>query len=55
MEKNRFMLIHKDTCVYLFDSLEQAKDYAAIHCRGHYEFYVIVDKVKNEVAYKWSY
>lgn len=49
------MLIHKDTYVYLFDSLEQAKDYAAIYCRGSYEFYIIVDKVENEVTYKWSY
>lgn len=55
MEKNRFMLIYKDTYVYLFDSYKQARDYAGIHCRGKYEFYIIVDKVKNEVIYKWSY
>lgn len=55
MEKNRYMLIHMDRKIRRFESIEAAKGYALCHCRGNYEFYIIVDTLENEVVYRWSY
>lgn len=55
MEKDRFMLIYKDAKVYRFECLSQATSFANTHCRGKYEFYVIIDTVENQVVSKWSY
>lgn len=49
------MLIHICKGVFRFDSLIWAKLYAIMHCRGRYEFYVIVDTVENKVVDEWSY
>lgn len=55
MEKDRFMLIHNDEFVYRFKWLELAKLYAIGHCRGSYEFYIIIDTERDRVVYKWHY
>lgn len=55
MKKGRFILIHNDTFVYRFEFLVLAERYASSFCRGIYEFYVIVDTEKDEVASRWSY
>lgn len=49
------MLIYMDKIVHRFATLQLAQDYAKLHCRGTYEFYVIVDTEKDEVVDKWSY
>lgn len=55
MEKGKYMLIHMDRHVYRFKYLWEAQRYASIHCRGSYEFYVIVDTKEDKVVCKWSY
>lgn len=55
MEKGRFLLIHMDKYVYRFKWLTEAQRYAVSHCRGSYEFYIIVDTEKDEVVNSWSY
>lgn len=49
------MLIHKDSDVHRFKWLLQARHYARKHCRGNYEYYVIIDTRKDEVVEQWSY
>ena len=49
------MLIHKGKFVYRFKYLSEAVRYAICHCRGSYEFYVIVDTERDEVVNSWSY
>lgn len=49
------MLIHMNRKIRRFDNQEKAESYALCHCRGNYEFYIIVDTEENEVVYKWSY
>lgn len=55
MKTRRYILIYMDRYVYRFAWLELARRYAKKHCRGSYEFYVIVDTEKDEVVDKWSY
>lgn len=49
------MLIHMDRKIRRFDNQEQAESYALCHCRGSYEFYIIVNTEEDEVVYRWSY
>lgn len=49
------MLIHMDKYVYRFNWLEAARYYAQVHCRGSYEFYIIIDVETDEVVEKWCY
>lgn len=55
MKKDRYMLIHMDRKVRRFKNQEEAECYALCHCRGNYEFYIIVDTQEDEVVYRWSY
>lgn len=55
MEKGKYMLIHMDKNVHRFKWLSEAQRYAICHCRGSYEYYVIVDTEKDKVVDKWSY
>ena len=55
MVKARYILIHKDKYVYRFNQIDDAKDYGMKHCRGSYEFYIIVDTEEDQVVYSWSY
>lgn len=55
MKKDRYMLIHMDEEIRRFADVEQAKSFAQCHCRGSYEFYVIVDTEDDRVVNKWSY
>lgn len=55
MKKGRYMLIHVKKNVYRFSKFSEALVYAKEHCRGSYEFYVIVDTEKDIVVEEWSY
>lgn len=55
MKKGKYMLIHKDKNVYRFSKLSDAMVYAREHCRGNYDFYVIVDTEMDMVVEKWYY
>lgn len=55
MKNYRYMLIHMNRVLRRFKKQEEAECYALCHCRGNYEFYIIVDTRENEVVYKWSY